>query len=405
MEKKLYDAAVQGNKLSLLNLLEDDALLLDRFITGRYPETPLHVASMLGHLEFVDEVLARKPELAKEVDSRKSSPLHLAAAKGYLQVAKSLLQVNPDMCLVCDIDGRNPLHIAAMKGHLGLLRELVQARPWAARRLMEQGETILHACVRCNQLEALKLLVERVSDHEFVNSKNVHGNTILHLATVSFLISSTTVDVNCENEDGFTALDLLSQNQRDMEEKEIVESLERMEATRAKDKLLSNGQLKAIRTKILLSTWEGTWKPKRRKNGKRMDNETWIEKQGQSLMLVATLLAAMAFQAGINPPSGVSDDAGQSILAENNPDIYDWFLKANTTGFLASLSIILLLISGLPMKFKFFMWVFMITMWAAITAMALAYVLSLRAFTPVRLIIRVTKPLRKLVMKIKDAIS
>ncbi|KAK8602132.1 hypothetical protein V6N13_058214 [Hibiscus sabdariffa] len=445
MEKKLYDAAVQGNKLSLLNLLEEDALLLDRFITGRYPETPLHVASMLGHLEFVDEVLARKPELAKEVDSRKSSPLHLAAAKGYLQVAKSLLQVNPDMCLVCDIDGRNPLHIAAMKGHLGLLRELVQARPWAARVPMEQGETILHACVRCNQVETLKLLVERISDHEFVNSKNVHGNTILHLAVaakqteiINFLICSTTIDVNCENEDGFTALDLLSQNQRDMEEKEIVESLERMEATRAKDKPLSNGQLKAIRTKILMSTWDQSnaiSKPKRRKNGKRIDNETWIEKQGQSLMLVATLLAAMAFQAGINPPSGVSDDAGLSILAENNPDIYDWFLKANTTGFLASLSIILLLISGLPMKFKFFMWVLMITMWAAITAMALAYVLSLRAFTPansfssiitviqatifvwiglmlllflghtVRLILRVTKPLQKLVMRLKDAIS
>ncbi|KAE8657890.1 Detected protein of unknown function [Hibiscus syriacus] len=122
-------------------------------VTGRYPETPLHVASMLGHLEFVDEILTHKPELAKELDSRKSSPLHLAAAKGNLQVAKNLLQVNLDMCHVCDVDGRNPIHIAAMKGLLGLLRELVDARPWAARVLMEQGETILHACVRCNQLD------------------------------------------------------------------------------------------------------------------------------------------------------------------------------------------------------------------------------------------------------------
>ncbi|XP_039051355.1 E3 ubiquitin-protein ligase MIB2-like [Hibiscus syriacus] len=161
MEKRLYDAAVEGSKISLLNLLHEDALLLDRFITGRvtssmpgrYPETPLHVASMLGHLEFVDEILTHKPELAKELDSRKSSPLHLAAAKGNLQVAKNLLQVNLDMCHVCDVDGRNPIHIAAMKGLLGLLRELVDARPWAARVLMEQGETILHACVRCNQLD------------------------------------------------------------------------------------------------------------------------------------------------------------------------------------------------------------------------------------------------------------
>ena len=182
MERKLYDAAVEGNVISLLNLLQEDALLLDRFITGHYPETPLHVASMLGHIEFVDQVLTRKPELAKELDSRKSSPLHLATAKGYLDIVKRLMQVNPDICLVCDLDGRNPLHIAAIKGHLDVLRELVHARPWAARMLMDEGETILHACVRYNQLEAMKLLVERAADHEFVNCKNYDGNTILHLA-------------------------------------------------------------------------------------------------------------------------------------------------------------------------------------------------------------------------------
>ncbi|KAK8682951.1 hypothetical protein V6N13_039029 [Hibiscus sabdariffa] len=388
MERRLYDAAVQGNKISLLDLLGEDALLLDRFITGRYPETPLHVASMLGHLEFVHEVLARKPELAKEVDSHKSSPLHLATAKGYLQVAKSLLQVNPDMCLVCDIDGRNPLHIAAMKGHLDLLKELVQARPWAARVLMEQGETILHACVRCNQLEALKLLVGRVSDHEFLNCKNHEGNTILHLAiaakqteVINFLISSTTIDVKCVNEDGYTALDLLSQNQKDMTDKQIVESLRRIGATHAKESPLSSSQLKAIRTKILWDQTDPVPKLKKRKHGKRLvhsnKNADWLERKRNILMLVASLLAAMAFQAGVNPPSGVWQDngvsgfsttesngknhtAGLSVLADNNSDVYTIFLICNTTGFLASLSIILLLISGLPLRRRFFMWVLMV---------------------------------------------
>ncbi|XP_039017130.1 ankyrin repeat-containing protein BDA1-like [Hibiscus syriacus] len=97
MERELYEAAVEGNKTSLLNLLQEDALLLDRFITDRYPESHCTLASMLGHLEFVDEVLICKPELAKETDSRNSWPLHLASAKGYLQIAKRLLQVDPDM--------------------------------------------------------------------------------------------------------------------------------------------------------------------------------------------------------------------------------------------------------------------------------------------------------------------
>ncbi|KAK8602131.1 hypothetical protein V6N13_058215 [Hibiscus sabdariffa] len=466
MERRLYDAAVQGNKILLLDLLGEDALLLDRFITGRYPETPLHVASMLGHLEFVHEVVARKPELAKELDSHKSSPLHLASAKGYLQVAKSLLQVNPDMCLVCDIDGRNPLHIAAMKGHLGLLKELVHARPWAARMLMDHGETILHACVRCNQLEALKLLVGRDSDPEFVNYKNQDGNTILHLAlaakqteAINFLISSTPIDVNCVNEDGYTALDLLSQNQRDATDKRIVESLRRMGVTHARDNALSNSQLKAMKTKILLSPWDQSnaiSKAKKGKHGKRLINSNkngdWLERKRNTLMLVASLLAAMAFQAGVNPPSGVWQDngssgfsstesngknhtAGLSVLADNYSDVYTVFLIGNTTGFLASLSIILLLISGLPLRRRFFMWVLMVIMWVAITAMALAYLACIIALTPdhsyssvitilatamciwiglmlilllghtVRLIIRLVKCLYKLVMRLVKLIS
>lgn len=184
MEKKLYEAAIEGSVISLLNLLENDALLLDRFTTGNcYPETPLHIASMLGHAEFVQEIVTRKPELAKELDLRRSySPLHLATAKGHLDVVKILLQVNADMCLVCERDGRNPLHIAAIKGQVNVLRVLVQARPDAARMLIDGEETILHACVRCNQLEAMKLLLGTIADHDFVNFKNSEDNNILHLA-------------------------------------------------------------------------------------------------------------------------------------------------------------------------------------------------------------------------------
>ena len=48
---------------------------------------------------------------------------------------------------------------------------------------MQRGETILHLCVRHNQLEALKFLVETMDEHnEVVNAKDDNGFTILHLA-------------------------------------------------------------------------------------------------------------------------------------------------------------------------------------------------------------------------------
>ena len=265
--------------------------------------------------------------------------------------------------------------------------------------------------------------------------------------------------MNCQNEDGFTALDLLSQNERDVKEKEIFESLRRMGAIHAKDKPLSNRQLKTVRTKILtsLSTSNQTnavSKPKKSKDRKRFVNRNadWVERKRNTLMLVASLLVTMAFQAGVNPPAGVwqdtspsdsstaSDDsnhyAGFSIMADNYPELYISFIIYNTVGFLASLSIILLLISGLPLRRRFFMWVLMVIMWVAITAMALTYLASVSVLTPkdayssqrmkiitavllvwiglmlllllghtIRLIIRLIKYLRKLVIRLINIIS
>ena len=80
MERRIYEAAVEGSVISVLNLLQEDPLVLDRFMVGCYPETPLHIASMLGHLDFVQEILNRKPEMAGELDARKSSPLQIGRA-------------------------------------------------------------------------------------------------------------------------------------------------------------------------------------------------------------------------------------------------------------------------------------------------------------------------------------
>ncbi|XP_048140786.1 ankyrin repeat-containing protein BDA1-like [Rhodamnia argentea] len=182
MDRRLYKAAAEGDAASLLDLLRDDPLILDRCLVWSYNETPLHVAAMLGHEKFVGEILDRKPELAGELDSQKFSPLHLATAKGHLGVVKKLLTVNADVCYARDKYGRNPLHIAAVKGRVDALKELVRERPDAARQRMEHGETILHLCVKHNNVEALKLLVESVGDDEFVNLKNDDGDTVLHLA-------------------------------------------------------------------------------------------------------------------------------------------------------------------------------------------------------------------------------
>ncbi|TXG61835.1 hypothetical protein EZV62_013198 [Acer yangbiense] len=223
MERRIYEAAIEGSVVYLFQLLQEDALLLDRLMVGCYAETPLHIASMLGHLDSVQEILTRKPEPAGVLDSRKSSPLHLAAAKGYIDIVKSLISVNPETCFVSDRDGRNPLD-------------------------------------------------------NLTSNKN------------------KTIQQHLQGND------------------------------------LENVQEKG---------------------------DDWLEKKRSVSMVVASLIATVTFQAGLNPPCGVRQETGYSVLYDRHRVAYILFLAYNTTGFVSSLSIILLLISGLPVRRKCFVWILM----------------------------------------------
>ncbi|KAK3438789.1 hypothetical protein EUGRSUZ_C03603 [Eucalyptus grandis] len=89
-------------------------------------------------------------------------------------------------------------------------------------------------------------------------------------------------------------------------------------------------------------------------------------------MVVASLLAAVAFQAATMLPRGVWQDdykvdangnpvkepymAGTSIMAHIQRIAYGQFMIFNPLAFLSSLSIILLLLSRLPIKRRRCMW-------------------------------------------------
>ena len=116
--------------------------------------------------------------------------------------------------------------------------------------------------------------------------------------------------------------------------------------------------------------------------------DDWLDESRGSMMVVATVISTMTFQSAITPPGGVWQnnvnsktenfdcgpenicEAGTAVLARSAySDFYLAFEVANALSFLASLSVILLLISGLPLKNKVCTWVLTITMCVTLTSL------------------------------------
>ncbi|KAI8527165.1 hypothetical protein RHMOL_Rhmol12G0054500 [Rhododendron molle] len=181
-----------GERLNELEINEDVTSLheqneydLDGAVVKCFNWTPLHRAASSGQPGDFQELLSSSPELADALDFQGRSLLHLASTNGHIGIVKSLIKVRPDMFLTRDRGGANPLHVAAMRGKVKVLDALFQANPHAARARMDRGEkeTILHLCVKYNQLLFVKMLLEKYfKGKEFVNAKDNADNTILHLA-------------------------------------------------------------------------------------------------------------------------------------------------------------------------------------------------------------------------------
>lgn len=371
-EKRLHDASLRGNVDLLNQLMEEDALTLARVSTTCFDETPLHIAAMLGHLDFAQALVHYKPELAAEVDCRGSSPLHLASANGYVGIVKLLLQVNSDACLARDEEGRTPLHLAIMKGRVDVAEELIRV---AESTLNATGQMFLHLAVKYNRSNCLKMPVELAGESQNVlNARDNNGNTILHLAaslkqteTVKYLLEAK-VTADAVNSNGLTALDMVENMPRDLKVMEIRESLLILPRT----------------TRIPRSTYSNV-------TARSRQEETWADKKFSSLTIAATVIASMAYQAILNPPGGIWTDAseqyapiGTSIFSTTSPVSAGIFWACNTISFICSLSVLFLLVSGLRMEDKVLVWVLMVSMWITITSMAISYLVSMAALEPTR---------------------
>ncbi|GAB4837019.1 hypothetical protein Ancab_001934 [Ancistrocladus abbreviatus] len=306
MMRKLHFAAIEGDEVLLNSLLLKDSLILDKYQLSQvnYGISPLHIAAKLGHLNIV----------------------------------KTLVKESPDMCLASDIKGRNPLHLAIIKGQLDVVKDLVLAIPQVVRECTDSGDTVLQLCVKYNQLEVLKYLVDEVVDEEVLNKKDCKGNTILHLAMankqvkiIEHLLMNDKVNKYERNGNGFTAMDIYVRSSSDSRKEEIWVAVR-------KAKLLKNTY-----PAFLLFTPDYIMK--------------FTEMQKEWLVVAASLIASMAFQAVANPPGGFWQNdqdnsknsfTGTSVMATLHKDKYNSYVLSTSLSLLASMIIIIYAIFKKP---------------------------------------------------------
>ncbi|WOG94951.1 hypothetical protein DCAR_0314248 [Daucus carota subsp. sativus] len=416
MEKKLYDACFEGDVEMLKELMREDGLTLAQLsISSCFNQTPLHLASMLGHFELAKFLLSYKPkpDFSRRLDSQHRSPLHVASANGYANIVKLLLEYDQEMCGVHDEDGRTPLHLAVMNGQHESVIELMKVNSES----FDEEETVLHLCVTYNRLDLLIRLL-KLNDYDLSSIKDGNDDTVLHTAAalkrvqmIKYLVKNK-VDVNAVNKNGLTALDIVEKMPKDLKTFEIKELL-----ISANPSMVDEGVVPTTKTTTaaddnirgggggggggadddsIINVVKGWWI----KMKKFTIHQNKAAIKDEYVILAATVIAAMAYQAAISPPGGVaSADAteasapdpyfqyfslypGDSLLAYMYSSLSNVFWTANTISFMAALSVIFLYVSGATLKQKLFIWLIRAAMWITLTAMTVAYVCAVWATTP-----------------------
>lgn len=200
---------------------------------------------------------------------------------------------------------------------------------------------------------------------------------ILELQILMFLLSKREIQVNSMNLRGCTPLDVLLESPRENGDLLLAEMIRKaggMESTAPHEALQ---QLPAPSGPNSRSYFHGIlefFQPSNDESTMRRNNE----KHAGTLMLVATIIATITFQAALNPPGGFKQDNGKVVLGNK----LSLFLKFDMVGLFAALSVILVLICATPRRKKMVLEFLACMMWVSVFSTALAFLIAVFEIFP-----------------------
>ncbi|KAK1313606.1 hypothetical protein QJS10_CPA06g00753 [Acorus calamus] len=371
--EKLMQASLVGDVSALSDLLPNDPLF-DQMVHPAVTQTPLHVASLRGHTAFASEMLRLKPELSRIRNHDDCYPIHLASTWGHVDIVREMVAVvatNKSLARLCDGNGYTALHCAAANNQVEVLATLLREGPGQlVRDVTKKGETALHVALNNHMIGAATYLVEHCK--EILNVADGNGNTALHCVVkmkqvqiLNILLAEEEINKNPQNAYGLTPLDVIQQCPAGPDAADIIRALIHAGCNNTAPQFI---QPIIPDTRITtISPTQSTHTTLERLIKKLVPhdwNNDWVKGLQQTLMIMATIISAAAFQAGLNPPKAAQD---YNITS---------FLQVVMLALIISASMIVVLLSGLPQKHKFPAWVLKIALWGALTCLMYAFVLG-----------------------------
>ncbi|KAK1290227.1 hypothetical protein QJS10_CPB18g01116 [Acorus calamus] len=374
--EKLMEASLVGDVTALLGLLPNDTLF-DQMVCPPVTQTPLHAASMRGHTAFASMMLRLKPELSRTRNSEGYLPIHLASTWGRVDIVIEMVAADKSLARLCDGNGCTALHAAAANNQVEVLEALLKEEPGLAREVTAQGETALHVALKNFMIGAATHLIAHCKD--ILNVADGSGNTALHCAVtrkqvqiLKILLAEEEIQKNVENAYGLTPLDMIQQSPAGSNDAEIIRSLShagcKSGGGHTQDMMINTTTTPTVVAatppkRATIVSWMKKlvhWNEWCKK-----DNE-WRNKAQRELMVVATLISAAAFQGGIHPPDDKNKDTYYFFL----------FLRMDMLALMLSATVIVFLVSGLPLKHRITTWLLTAALWLAVTFLVYAFVVG-----------------------------
>ncbi|KAL0329677.1 UNVERIFIED_CONTAM: hypothetical protein Sradi_4954400 [Sesamum radiatum] len=318
----LFAAARSGNLQALHDAVRGDAEVLLKLHSRGSVDTPLHLASMIGQVDFVREYMRLSSISVHQLSQLNQdgySPLHLASANGHLQIVTFLLEFGrqrsavEELCMKTDLDGKTALHSAVVGGKIDVIDVLFVHCPQAANLVTLLQETVLHLAVKHHQHQGLQFLIDHklgLSVASLLNLGDREGNTILHLATsnkqlqtVEYLAKQPNLNVNAENLYGLRALDITFAYAFNSKDVYIEEAIRLAGGCRSQTTTTTSQIRPYTRNTSIKST--------------NLANEWWKELRS-GIIVMASVFTTVTFQVALTPPGGVWQDWGSNTTTSNS---------------------------------------------------------------------------------------